>query len=273
MTTLAQRHQAFEALHQQGCFLLPNPWDAGTAKLMAASGAQALATTSAGFAFTIGKPDMGRVTRDEMLAHAQNIVAATDLPVSGDLENGFGDTPDDVALTVRGAAEVGLSGCTIEDTIMTDGNPAYPFELAIERVAAGVAAARQLSRPFMFCARADGIMNGSYDTDEAIRRLQAFEAAGADVLYAPIPPSMDELARIVKSVSKPVNGLAAGPFTQFDVADFARIGVRRVSIGSAMARVIHKHTYEIAQAMCGSGDLSGLRNTVSSSVIDPLLDR
>lgn len=105
------------------------------------------------------------------------------------------------------------------------------------------------------------------------QRHQAFEAAGADVLYAPIPPSMDELARIVKSVSKPVNGLAAGPFTQFDVADFARIGVRRVSIGSAMARVIHKHTYEIAQAMCGRGDLSGLRDTVSSSVIDPLLDR
>lgn len=273
MTMLDQRHRDFEALHQHGCFLLPNPWDAGTAKLMAASGAKALATTSAGFAFTIGRPDMGSVTRDEMLAHAQDIVAATTLPVSGDLENGFGDTPDDVAQTVRGAAEVGLSGCTIEDTMMTPGNPAYAFDLAVERVAAGVSAARSLGRPFMFCARADGIMNGSYNTDEAIRRMQAFEAAGADVLYAPIPPSMDDLARIVASVSKPVNGLAAGPFTQFDVADFAKIGVRRVSIGSAMARVIHKHTYELAQAMCGSGDLSGLRNTISSNIIDPLLER
>lgn len=272
MTTLNERHETFQDLHGAGCFVIPNPWDIGSAKLMAASGAVALATTSAGFAFTLGRPDMGTVTRDEALDHAQEIISATDLPVSGDFENGFGDSPDDVAETVKCAGEIGLSGCGIEDTSMQDGNPPYDFDLSVERIQAGVSAARDLRRPFVFCARADGVMNGHYDTDEAIRRIQAFEKAGADLLYVPIPPSLDELARVVKSVTKPVNGLAAGPFRQYSKADFANIGVRRISIGSALARVTHHHIVQATQLMCGEdGSFAGLADAASGDMIDAML--
>ncbi|MGB4827505.1 MAG: isocitrate lyase/phosphoenolpyruvate mutase family protein, partial [Paracoccaceae bacterium] len=207
---LAARHQAFHALHHQGCFVIPNPWDAGSARMMAALGARALATSSSAHAFTLGRLD-GGVSRDEALAHAADLLAATGLPVSGDFESGFGDAPDVVAETVRLAGEVGLSGISVEDTRMVAGHPAYAFDLAVERVRAGAAAARALGRPFVFCARADGVMNGAYDLAEGIRRLQAFEAAGADLLYLPIPPGRAELARVLASVSKPVNALAAGP--------------------------------------------------------------
>ncbi len=197
--TLAARHQAFHDLHQQGCFVIPNPWDRGSARMMAALGARALATSSAAHAFTLGRPDMGGVTRDEALAHAQDLIAATALPVSGDFENGFGDAPETVAETVRLAAEVGLSGISVEDTQMVSGNPAYAFDLAVERIRAGAAAARALGRPFIFCARADGVMNGHYDLAEGIRRLQAFEAAGADLLYLPVPPGRVELAQVLRT--------------------------------------------------------------------------
>lgn len=271
MTTLADRHVAFEALHQAGCFVIPNPWDMGSARLLAANGAKALATTSAGFAFTLGRPDMGTVTRDEALAHAQEIIRATPLPVTGDFENGFGDTPDDVAETVKRAGEIGLSGCSVEDTVMTNPPGAYDFELAVERIKAGASAARELGRPFVFCARADGIMNEVYETDEAIRRLQAFEFAGADLLYAPLPPSMKDLARIVRSVSKPVNALVAGPYRQYSLADFADIGVRRCSVGSALSRVTHHHIVAAGSAILHDGDFSGLADAASGDDIDAML--
>ncbi|MCR9123466.1 MAG: isocitrate lyase/phosphoenolpyruvate mutase family protein [Phyllobacteriaceae bacterium] len=271
MTTLAQRHAGFEALHASGCFVIPNPWDVGTARVMAACGARALATTSAGHAFTLGKPDMGRVTRDEALAHAQDLIAATPLPVAGDFENGFADDPDGVAETVRLAGDAGLSGCSIEDTQMVGGNPPYPFDLAVERVRAAAAAARALGRPFVFCARADGIMNGHYDTDEAIRRLRAFEEAGADLLYAPLPPGMAALKRIVASLTKPFNALAAGPYTKVTMQQFADAGVRRISIGSALARATHKVMIDATRAMLDHGDFSPLANGVSGSVVDDLL--
>lgn len=271
MTTLAQRHADFETLHASGCFVIPNPWDVGTARVMAACGARALATTSAGHAFALGKPDMGRVTRDEALAHAQDLIAATPLPVAGDFENGFADDPDGVAETVRLAGEAGLSGCSIEDTQMVGGNPPYPFDLAVERVRAAAAAARALGRSFVFCARADGIMNGHYDTDEAIRRLRAFEEAGADLLYAPLPPDMAALKRIVASVTKPFNALAAGPYTKVSMQQFADAGVRRISIGSALARATHKVMIDATRAMLDHGDFSPLANGVSGSVVDDLL--
>lgn len=271
MTPLAARHEDFHALHQSGCFVIPNPWDAGSARLMAALGAKALATTSAGFAFTLGRPDMGHVTRDEALAHAEAIVAATPLPVSGDFENGFADAPDDVAETVRLAAEAGLSGCSVEDTMMVEGNPAYEFDLAVERVRAAAAAAKALGRPFVFCARADGVMNGVYDTDEAIRRIQAFEAAGADLLYVPLPPDMASLKRVVESVSRPVNALAAGRFANFSKNDFAAAGVRRISVGSAVARATHKVIVDATTAMLDNGDFSPLLAVMPGSEIDALL--
>lgn len=272
MPNLAARHQQFHDLHQSGCFVIPNPWDIGTAKLMTANGAKALATTSAGFAFTLGRPDMGTVTLEEALAHAQDIIAATPLPVSGDFENGFGDSPDDVAETVRLAGEVGLSGISVEDTSMTQGNAPYDFELSVERIKAGASAVRAIGRPFMFCARADGIMNGHYDTAEAIRRIQAYEQVGADLLYVPLPPSLDDLASIVKSVSKPVNALATGPFRQYAKADFANIGVRRISIGSALSRVTHHHIVEATKLMCGDeGSFAGLADAASGNAIDAML--
>lgn len=260
MTSLAARHEAFHDLHQAGCFVIPNPWDAGSARMMAALGARALATTSAGFAFTLGRPDMGSVTRDEALTHAEAIVAATALPVSGDFENGFADAPDDVAETVLLSGEAGLSGCSIEDTMMVAGNPAYEFDLAVERVRAAASAARALGRPFVFCARADGVMNGVYDAEEAIRRVRAFENAGADLLYVPLPPDMASLKRIVASVSKPVNALAAGPYTRYSVADFAAIGVRRISTGSAIARATHRVIADTVSAMLDDGDFTPLAN-------------
>lgn len=269
--TLAARHQAFHDLHQSGCFVIPNPWDRGSARMMAALGAKALATSSAAHAFTLGRPDLGGVTRDEALAHAQDLIAATPLPVSGDFENGFGDSPEEVAETVRLSAEVGLSGISIEDTQMIPGNPPYAFDLAVERIKAGAAAARALGRPFIFCARADGVMHGTYDLAEGIRRLQAFEAAGSDLLYIPVPPGKAELATIIASVSKPVNALAAGPLKGLTVAELATLGVRRISTGSQIARLTHAAIRDSVTAMLGDGSFAPLAGTASGDEIDALL--
>ena len=269
--SLAERHESFHLLHQAGCFVIPNPWDRGSARMMAALGARALATSSAAHAFTLGRPDMGGVSRDEALAHAADLLGATPLPVSGDFENGFGDAPEVVAETVRLSAEVGLSGISVEDTRMEPGHPAYDFDLAVERVRAGAAAARALGRPFVFCARADGVMHGTYDLAEAIRRLQAFEAAGADLLYIPVPPGAAELKQILASVTKPVNALAAGPLKQLTVAELATMGVRRISTGSQIARLTHAAIRDSVNAMLGQGSFAPLAGTASGDDIDALL--
>jgi 2-methylisocitrate lyase-like PEP mutase family enzyme len=268
---LAERHQKFHALHQQGCFVIPNPWDMGSAKMMAASGAVALATSSAALAFTLGRPDMGQVTREEALKHGEDIVRATSLPVSGDFENGFADAPDDVAETIRLAAEAGLSGCSIEDTQMIDGNPAYDFEFAVDRIRAAADAARSLPHPFMLCARADGVMNGVYDLDEGIRRIQAFERAGANLVYIPVSPGPEELKRVIASVKAPVNALAAGPLTKLSVKEIAAIGARRISLGSMIARVTHAAIAEQMDAIMKDGDFTKLSAAASGSKIDAML--
>lgn len=264
------RHQAFWDLHQQGCFVIPNSWDVGSARMMAALGAKALASSSAAHAFTLGLPDM-EVSRDQALAHAEALVAATDLPVSGDFENGFGDAPEVVAETVRLAAAAGLSGCSIEDTISAPGAPAYDSILSIERIKAAVAAVRSLGRPFVLCARADGVMNGSYDLAEGIRRLQAFQAAGADLLYLPVPPGRAELAQVLAAVSAPVNALAAGPIRALSVAEFAAMGVRRISTGSQIARLAHASVLEAVSAMLDQGSFTPLLKAASGGQIDKLL--
>lgn len=271
MATTDERHEQFAALHQSGCFVIPSPWDAGSARLMAALGAKALATTSSGFAFTKGRPDMGRISRDETLAHAEDVVAATALPVSADFENGFADDPEGVAETVRLGGEIGLSGCSIEDTSMAPGNPPYEFDLAVERIRAAVSAARALGRPFVLCARADGILNGHYGVEEAIRRIRAFEAAGADLLYVPMPGEMADLKRVVESVEKPVNALAAGPFARFRKADFAAIGVRRISVGGALARLAQAAIVRASSAILDEGDFSPLLDAAPGATIDALL--
>ncbi len=267
---MAARHQAFMDLHQSGCFVMPNPWDRGSTRMMAAMGAVALATSSAAHAFTLGRPDMGGVTRDEALAHAQDIVAATNLPVSGDFENGFGDAPEDVAETVRLAAEAGLSGCGIEDMSFGGGVAAYDFDLAVEKVSAGVAAARALGRPFVLTARADGVMNGVYDLAEGIRRLQAFEAAGADCLYLPVPPGRAELEQVLASVNAPVNALSVGPLQDLSLEELAGMGVRRVSLGSQVARLTHA---AIRDGMAGlqRGDFTAFKASAPGDEIDAML--
>ncbi len=275
MTQQLAKAETFRVLHRPGApFIIPNPWDVGSARMLAALGAQALATTSAGFAFTLGRPDMGQVSRDEMLTHCQAIVAATPLPVSADLENGFGEAPEVVAETVRMAAETGLVGCTIEDTALPS-SAAYDFDLALERVRAAVAAVRELGFRFMLTARADGFMNGAYDASEAVRRLRAYAEAGAAVLYAPMLP-MADLAALCASVDTPLNSLAACKLAHVSLSEYAAAGVARVSVGGSLARLTHAVIRDAALAMLGGGDFpggdfSGLSGGIGAAIVDPLL--
>lgn len=262
---------AFRALHQPGNpFILANVWDCGSARLMAAMGAKALATSSGAHAFTLGRPDLGTLSRDEALAHASDLVAATALPVSGDFENGFGEAPETVAETVRLSAEAGLAGICIEDTALP-AKSAYDYDLAVERISAAASAARALPRDFVLVARADGILTGAYDIDEALRRLHAFADAGADCLYAPMPKSLGDLQRICAAVNKPVNALAAGPFARVSRAEFAAAGVARISIGAALARLTHRIILDAGRAMLENGDFSALSNAAPASLSDPML--
>lgn len=262
--------KTFRDLHTAGDpLVMINVWDAGSARMMKQLGAKALATSSAAHAYTLGRTDGGTITRDDALAHAGDIVAATDLPVQGDFENGFGDAPEDCADTVRLAAEVGLAGICIEDTGFPSGEP-YDFDLSVDRMRAAAAAARALTHDFVLTARADGVMLGAYDTDEAIRRLRAFQQAGVDCLYAPLPPSMAELARICAAVDLPVNALAAGPFAQIPLNDFAQAGVARISIGSALARVTHQIIHDAGARMI-AGDFTDLTNAMPGEHVDALL--
>jgi 2-methylisocitrate lyase-like PEP mutase family enzyme len=271
--TMLSKGAEFRALHQPGNpFILANVWDRGTARLLAGLGAQALATSSAAHAFTLGRPDGGTLTRDEALAHAQDLVAATHLPVSGDFENGFGDAPEICAETVRLSAEIGLACISIEDTNLPSDQP-YAFDLAAERIRAAAAAARALPHDFVVVARADGVMNGTYDLEEGIRRIRAFDAAGADCLYIPCPASADALRRICAATSKPVNALAFGSFTKFTKQQFGAMGVARISLGSSLARATHKLLHDAAVAMFDHGDFSKLGNGISSAIIDPLLSK
>lgn len=232
----AAKAATFQALHARpGAFVIPNPWDAGTARILVALGFEALATTSAGLAFALGQRD-GTVGRAGTLANASAIIAETDLPVSADLENGFGHTPEHVAETIGLAAAAGLVGCSIEDASGDPAQPIYGFNHAIERIAAAVEAARALPFPFTLTARAENFLHGRADLDDTIRRLQAFERAGADVLYAPGLPSLDTVRAVCAAVSRPVNVLAGGSGATPSVAALAEVGVKRISLGSALSR-------------------------------------
>lgn len=226
------RAERFAALHRPGQpLVLPNPWDVGTARVLAALGFAALATTSAGFAFSLGRKD-GAISRDEALDHAADIIAATDLPVAADLENGFGPRPEDAAETIRRAGAIGLAGASIEDASGDADAPIYDRGLARERIVAAVEAARGLGRPFMLTARAENFLHGRPDLDDTLARLADFEAAGADVLYAPGLGKIEDIRRVCASVKLPVNVLGGGAHT---VSDLAAAGAARVSLGSALA--------------------------------------
>jgi len=236
MKNQAQKAAAFRALHERdGAFIIPNPWDAGTARLLAHLGFEALATTSAGYAFSVGRRD-GAVSRDEMMEHVRAIVSATDLPVSADLEDGFGDDPETVAETFRRAASTGLVGASIEDYTGRPEDPFYEQELAAERVRAAVDVARSLPFPFTVTGRAENYLRGRPDLADTIRRLQAYQEAGADVLYAPGLRSREDIVEVVRSVDRPVNVVMGLQGIQLSLAELSDIGVKRISVGSALAR-------------------------------------
>jgi 2-methylisocitrate lyase-like PEP mutase family enzyme len=235
----AEKAERFRALHAgPGAFVIPNPWDAGTARILAGLGFEALTTTSAGLAFALGRRDgAGVVTRDEALANAKAIADATDLPVAADLENGYGHTPAAAAETIRLAGEMaGLVGGSIEDATGDALHPIYDFQHAVERVAAAVEAARSLPFPFVLVGRSENFLHGRPDLDDTIRRLQAFEAAGAVALYAPGLTKAEDIRTVCTSVSKPVNVVMGLKGASLSVAELAALGVRRISVGSALSR-------------------------------------
>lgn len=272
-TTPTHKGEVLRALHQRpGIFVVPNPWDAGSARLLAHLGFEALATTSAGLAFSLGKADGSAVvTREETLTNARTIVEATDLPVTADLENGYGDEPEACAETIRSAAAAGLAGGSIEDATGDDADPIYPFELAVERVKAAVAAARSLSFPFTLTARAENLIHGRPDLKDTIRRLEAFAAAGADVLYAPGLTTREEIAAVVAAVApKPVNvvmGLSKGTFT---LEELAGLGVKRVSLGSSLARVAYGAFLRAAREIQEKGSFTFATDLVPYAVFNEI---
>lgn len=236
MKTQAEKALAFRALHEQdSAFVIPNPWDVGTARMLALLGFEALASTSAGYAYSTGVPDYA-VGRDQMLAHLSELVQATDLPVSADLEGGYGETPEDVAQTYRMAAAIGLVGASIEDTTGRPKDPIYDQADAVERVAAAVQAVRDLPFPFTLTARTENHMHGRIDLKDTIQRLQAYQEAGADVLYAPGLRTREEITTVVNALDRPVNVLMGSAGVRFSVAELSDMGVKRISVGSSFSR-------------------------------------
>lgn len=236
MATREEKYKAFRALHERpGIFLIPNPWNAGSGKILTALGFEALATTSAGYAFNAGRMDTNTsITREGVLANAKEIVEATHLPVSADLQDGFGRSPESCAETIGLAAQIGLAGGSIEDATGDERDPIYDFDLAVKRVAAAAKAAHDSQ--FMLTARAENFLHGRADLKDTIRRLQSFAEAGADVLYAPGLPGLDAIKEVCASVSKPVNVLMGLKGTTYSVDQIAAAGAKRISVGGALAR-------------------------------------
>lgn len=272
MTDQSQRARDFAALHQgPDLLVLPNPWDAGSARMLAHLGFKALATTSAGLAFSLGRRDAeGAVSREEALANARAIVEATPLPVAADLENGYGDSPEACAETLRLAAEAGLVGGSIEDASGRPEAPIYDAGLALERIQAAVEAARALPFPFTLAARAENFLHGRPDLDDTLRRLVAYAEAGADVLYAPGLTTREQIAEVVAAVApKPVNILVGSPALALTLDELAALGVRRVSLGSNLARVAYGAFFEAARQLQGH-DLSAAQQAMPFDRINAL---
>lgn len=256
---LQVRAEKFKALHQRaGIFIAPNPWDAGSARILEGFGFEALATTSAGLAFSLGKPDgHASITREQTLQNAKDIVEAVSLPVSADMENGYADNPEKCAEIILLASEAGLAGGSIEDATGRPDDPIYPFELAVERVKAAVKAARSLQRPFTLTARAENLIHGRPDLPDTIKRLQAFAEAGADVLFAPGLKTVEEIETVVKAVAPvPVNvvmGLSDGNFTITMLED---LGVKRISLGSSLIRAAYGGLFRAIEEVNTQGSFS-----------------
>lgn len=274
-TDVTEKAERFVALHARpGAFVIPNPWDAGTARFLHALGFEALATTSAGLAFSLARPDAeGAVGRDEAIAHAKALVEATPLPVSADLENGFGDDPRTVAETVRMAADVGLCGCSIEDATGRTSRPLYDFGHAVERVSAAAEAARSVGRPFVLTARAENFLYDRPDLDDTIARLHAFEAAGADVLYAPGLADLDAIRAVCAAVRRPVNVLMGLAGAALSVDDLAAVGVKRVSVGSSLSRAALGGFFAAAREIRERGTFTYAADAAPFAEVQDLLRR
>jgi 2-methylisocitrate lyase-like PEP mutase family enzyme len=271
--SVSQKEKAvrFRALHDgRSVFVIPNPWDVGSARILAGLGFQALATSSGAAATAFGRRDRG-LTRDEALAHSRLIVEATDLPVSADLENGFGDAPEIVAETIRLAARVGLVGCTIEDSTGNQDSPLYDDRLAIERIAAAAEAARALPFPFMLTARAHNLLYAAPNLDDTIRRLQAFEKAGADVLFAPGLPDLAAVRAVCAAVSKPVNFMVGIKGKSFSVPELAAAGVRRISLATSLYRAAMTGLLDAAAAVKDRGEFGFLDRSVTTPELYKLM--
>lgn len=260
----AQKAERFRALHRgPGTFVIANAWDAGSARVLAGLGFAALATSSGASAGVLGRRD-GNVTREEALAHARAIVEATELPVSADLENGFGDAPEAAAETIRLAAGVGLVGGSIEDATGNKERPLYDFGQAVERVAAAAQAARALPFPFTLTARAENFLRGNPDLDDTIRRLQAYEKAGADVLFAPGLPDLEAVRKVCATLEKPFNFMAGIRGKSFSVAELEAAGVRRVSLATSLYRAAMSGLLAAASEVRDSGTFGYLERTMST---------
>lgn len=260
----ADKAKKFRALHEApGAFVIANPWDAGSARLLTGLGFPALATSSGAKAGVLGKRD-GKVTREEALANARMIVEATDLPVAADLEKGFGDGPDATAETIRQAAAVGLVGGSIEDATGARDRPLYDLAAATERVAAAVKAARSLSVPFVLTARAEGFLRGVPDLDDVIKRLQAFEAAGADVLFAPGLPDLAAVKKVCGSLKKPFNFMVGIKGKSFTRADLEAAGVKRISLATSLYRAAMTGLLDAAKEVKDKGTFGYLDRTIST---------
>ena len=271
--TQSEKAARFRALHERpGAFVIPNVWDGASACVMAGLKFEALATSSSACAATLGKLD-GRITRDEALAHARAIVAASELPVSADLEQGFGAAPEAVAETIRRAAAAGLVGGSIEDASGDARAPIYDLSLAVERVAAAVEAARRLPFPFTLTARAENHLHGRPDLDDTLRRLEAFERAGADVLFAPGLPDLAAVRSVCQAVRKPVNFMVGIRGRSFSVAELAAAGVRRISLSTSLYRAAMSGLYAAAREVRESGTFGYLETIMSGADLAGFLER
>lgn len=263
-TSLADKALRFQALHRgPAAFVMPNPWDAGSARLLAGLGFEALATSSGASASALGKRD-GELSRDEAVAHVRAIAAATLLPVSADLENGFGDAPEAVAQTLRLAAEAGAVGGSIEDASGDAAQPIYDFGLAVERMAAAAEAARTLPFVFTLTGRAENFLRGRRDLDDTIRRLQAYEKAGADVLFAPGLPDLDAVRTVCAALTKPLNFMVGIPGRSFSVAELQAVGVRRISLATSLYRTAMSALVEAAREVLEQGTFGHVERGISS---------
>ncbi|HXB22665.1 MAG TPA: isocitrate lyase/phosphoenolpyruvate mutase family protein [Candidatus Solibacter sp.] len=270
MLTQVEKGHSFRALHERSrAFIIPNPWDIGTARLLAHLGFEALATTSMGYAFSAGQRD-NTIGRQEMMGHVAAIASATDLPVSADLENGFGDAPEMVAETIRLAAAAGVAGGSIEDSTGRPDHPIYELGHAVERVRAAVAAARALPFAFTLTARAENYLHGRPDLSDTIKRLQAYQEAGADVLYAPGLSTKEDIAAVVGSVDRPVNVVMGLRGVPLSLTALSAIGVRRVSVGSALARAALGAFLRAAREMREHGTFAFAEEAVSPREISAI---